>query len=852
MCWIFVIVVCKKLNIQFSLSVLIMDYNLNEEYESFFQRATGNQPYPYQSNFAKSKNLYQWINVPTGLGKTANIVIGWVWRRFYQEEKSRNATPRRLVYALPMRVIVEQTRDSAILWLNNLGLLSGELELDKINHSKIIKYTPDFTKKGKISVVTLMGGEETIPWDIFPESNMIIVGTQDMLLSRALNRGYGISRYRWPIQFGLLNNDTLWVLDEIQLMGSGLTTSIQLDSHRNYFGMIKEAHSIWMSATLNKQWFYTVDFKGNISDEEILTLSKDDKENIKINKIINSTKMVTASKNNASESYELAIEIIENHKTDSRTIVIVNTVERAKTLFQNIQKLLSKRRNTEHIRVPDILLLHSQFRPVDKEKIIQKIVNDIESNDSIIITTQVIEAGVDISCRTLFTEIAPLQSLVQRFGRCNRSGEYDQSDIFWVDPVDKKGRTMSAPYETIEIEKSRKFLKEIDGKQFSLSGINGFDFEIRNDGSLRRKDILELFDTSPDLTDYDIDISRFVRNSDERHVSVFWRDLDRENLKKENLPERDELCPVPLNELNELLKNSKDERLYKWDWINGGWNMLMKGERLYHGQIVMLDSKKGHYSEVMGWSLKDKNEVPIVAKNQSSGNTRETCSFNDDNPSQFPWKSIYEHTEEVVNKCRDIVKVIGIPQNSKKFEDALLKGALWHDVGKAHPAFQSKINKLEGVPKEIEENQIAKAPYDKWINHPEGGRKYFRHELASALIAIQNGVDPLAIFLALSHHGKIRTSIRSMPGEKIPTDEKIRFAKGVWDGDKIKKVNLPNVTINNVILDLDLMELGSESMKKSWVQTVLNMVKDKEIGIFRLAYLESLLRAADQRASGGL
>ncbi|HIH59652.1 MAG TPA: hypothetical protein HA289_00465 [Ferroplasma sp.] len=91
-----------------------------------------------------------------------------------------------------------------------------------------------------------------------------------------------------------------------------------------------------------------------------------------------------------------------------------------------------------------------------------------------------------------------------------------------------------------------------------------------------------------------------------------------------------------------------------------------------------------------------------------------------------------------------------------------------------------------------------------------------------------------------------------MPGEKIPTDEKIRFAKGVWDGDKIKKVNLPNVTINNVILDLDLMELGSESMKKSWVQTVLNMVKDKEIGIFRLAYLESLLRAADQRASGGL
>ena len=829
-----------------------MDSYFSNDYEGVFKTATGNEPYPYQTKFANSKNFYQWINVPTGLGKTANIIIGWIWKRIYQEDSHLNETPRRLVYVLPMRVIVEQTRDNAILWLNKLNLLSGKLELDKENPLKVISYEPDFTQKEKISVVTLMGGEENVPWDIFPENNMIIVGTQDMLLSRALNRGYGISRYRWPMQFGLLNNDTLWVLDEIQLMGSGLTTSIQLDSHRNYFGMIKEAQSIWMSATLNKQWFYTADFKGTIVDEEILTLSKDDKENTKINKIINSTKRVTSSKNNASESYELAIEIIENHKTDSRTIVIVNTVERAKTLFQNVQKLLSRRSKTEQIKVPDILLLHSQFRPMDKEKIIQKLVNDRESKDSIMITTQVIEAGVDISCRTLFTEIAPMQSLVQRFGRCNRSGEYDQSDIFWVDPIDKKGKTMSAPYETIEIEKSRKFLKEIDGKQFSLSSINGWDFEIRNDGTLRRKDILELFDTSPDLTDYDIDISRFVRNSDERHVSGFWRDLDRENLKKENLPERGELCPVPLNEINELLKNSNDERLYKWDWINGGWNMLMKGERLYHGQIVMLDSKKGHYSEVIGWSLKEKNEVLIVAKNQNTGNIIETCSFNDDNPSQFPWKSIYEHTEEVVNKCRDIIKVIGIPQNSKNFEDALLKGALWHDAGKAHPAFQSKINKFEGVPKEIEENQIAKAPNDKWINHPEGGRKHFRHELASALIAIQNGVEPLAIFLALSHHGKIRTSIRSMPGEEVPNDEKIRFAKGVWDGDSIEKVNLPNFITGKVSLNLDLMELGSKSTNKSWVQTVFNMVKDEEIGIFRLAYLESLLRAADQRASGGL
>ena len=54
-----------------------------------------------------------------------------------------------------------------------------------------------------------------------------------MLLSRTLNRGYAASRARWPVEFGLLNNDCLWVLDEVQLMGSGLVTTAQLDAFRH-------------------------------------------------------------------------------------------------------------------------------------------------------------------------------------------------------------------------------------------------------------------------------------------------------------------------------------------------------------------------------------------------------------------------------------------------------------------------------------------------------------------------------------------------------------------------------------------------------------------------------------------
>src|SRR5262245_17482269 len=61
------------------------------------------------------------INVPTGLGKTAAVVIAWLWNRVLCPDSChRNSWPRRLVYCLPMRTLVEQTRDGAAAWLKRL------------------------------------------------------------------------------------------------------------------------------------------------------------------------------------------------------------------------------------------------------------------------------------------------------------------------------------------------------------------------------------------------------------------------------------------------------------------------------------------------------------------------------------------------------------------------------------------------------------------------------------------------------------------------------------------------------------------------------------------------------------
>ena len=218
-------------------------------FDDFFKQATGRDcdPYPYQRAFAEDGELPDLLNVPTGAGKTATAILGWLYRRrFHNKPDVRNATPRRLVYCLPMRTLVEQTRDCARDWLKQLGMLAVEPG----NEQSVDSWS---TQHGgasqRIAVSVLMGGserDELRDWSLYPERDAILIGTQDMLLSRALNRGYAASRFHWPIDFGLLNNDCLWVFDEPQLMANGVSTSAQLAGLRKTLATIGNCSSLWI------------------------------------------------------------------------------------------------------------------------------------------------------------------------------------------------------------------------------------------------------------------------------------------------------------------------------------------------------------------------------------------------------------------------------------------------------------------------------------------------------------------------------------------------------------------------------------------------------------------------------
>ncbi|MFA5312028.1 MAG: CRISPR-associated helicase Cas3' [Methanomassiliicoccales archaeon] len=807
-----------------------------EDFISFFKRATkdnnreGFEPFPYQVRLALDNELPQMLSIPTGMGKTEAIILSWIWRRRRSDEMTRFSTPRRLVYCLPMRVLVDQTTNKINEWLNNLQIL-GDVKPDP-NTSAI-----GFDEwKSKIPVVVLMGGEDEPRWDDYPERDMIIIGTQDMLLSRALNRGYGMSRYRWPMQFGLLNNDCLWVFDEVQLMGPGISTSAQLQAFREKMGNFFPTMSIWMSATTDAGWLQTVDFDASSRLTTVFTLGHEDREEPKIQKRIEAKKILKKAVIDPIDPIEIASLVLSERKSGTLSIVVVNTVKRARAIFEAIEKR-TKDKGIE------LILLHSQFRTEDRKKATERLV-DTKIPDRICVATQVIEAGVDVSAHDLFIDVAPWTSIVQRIGRCNRFGESDDSKVYWIDVAADGKKESSLPYEIELIEQSRLNLLRLEGCSVSPGSIPSATAVKPKEQTVRKKDILDLFDTTPDLAGNDVDISRFIRDSDERSIKVFWRDLKAEGWM-ENMPGpiSGELCPAPIAELRKFLETYEG---YIWDELDGYW-MKAEPERVRPGTTILLDSVKGGYTNKTGWNPGSKAMVEVLF-NPVRGSSNNERKY-DGQSSDEDWKTIVEHTELVKTTIEGISKSLALKED---WAAVLKEAAKWHDAGKAHPEFQKRM--VVGTGRSAEERgPWAKAPKDSWNVRGNGIRKHFRHELLSGILARENGCSDIVCYLAAAHHGKVRMSLRSMPDEIVPFDPSKKYARGIWEGDVIPEFHLDSASIvKGWTVELESMKLGNTNGRKSWLAMSIGLRDDLSLGPFRLAFLEALIKAADERASGGI
>lgn len=787
-------------------------------FNEIFQSAMSSKdiPYPYQNRLAQ-EGWPDLLDIPTGMGKTAAVTLAWVWKRRIQHDPN---TPRRLIWCLPMRVLVEQTHREICRWMKNLDQ-AGE------------------PGDGKVSVHLLMGGAEDVKtWAEHPEEDMILIGTQDMLLSRALMRGYGMSRYQWPVHFAFLHNDALWVFDEIQLMGAGLPTSAQLEAFRRNLPLSKNSRTLWVSATLNQDWLATVDFRPHLAKGLTrLMLDEVERELPEVSKRIQAVKRLRMAEttltaaNSKTYTPNLAREVLAAHRPQTTTLVIANRVDRAQDLYR---ALASQNKDKAF---PALTLLHARFRPAERRNIEAGLREAPPPQGRILIATQAIEAGVDITSRILFTELAPWSSLVQRFGRCNRHGEIAEgADIRWIDITDDKA---APPYEPEELAAARDKLRGLENA--SPATLPGTDQKAPLHSVIRRRDFLDLFNTDPDLSGFDVDVSEYIRDSDTPPLAVFWRDFEGEP-DGQPLPARDELCPVSIGQALGL----KQDR-WRWDSLAGRWRTYKDKPR--PGMTLLLRARDGGYDPKLGFLIDPKKPVAALAPAQP---TRELETYGDDGRSNTSIPVLLpDHLAHVSQAAQVLCGRLD------EAEPAVIRAARWHDVGKSHPAFQAML--LANPASTMEVDRLwaksdfgGRATYATCEGEPPRftERRHFRHELASMLAWLsthdgEEGADLIAYLIA-AHHGKVRMSLRAMPEEaEAPIGR--RFARGVWEGDRLPGFEFDGEQLHATALRLALMELGDGDQGASWTARTQKLLAD--YGPFHLAWLEALVRIADWRAT---
>lgn len=781
-----------------------------------YEDATGFRPYDHQRRVAE-EGLPELLRIPTGCGKTEAVGLGWLYRRrFHPDTEVRSATPHWLVIALPMRTLVEQTSGRFKKWLRKLGL------------------------NGDVGLHIVQGGVDwsDSDWRLSPDRDAVFVGTIDMLLSRALNRGYSDRRWHWPMSFGGFNNGTHWVFDEIQLMDVATPNTRQLQSFRDMFGTVLPTASTWMSATVDDRLLYTVD-RPDIGS--VVELSDEDRHGPLSQRLDSTHTVEEIELPDQRPEQDLAQELIVRHEPGTLTLAVFNTVERAVAAWKSLNKLSPD---------AEVVLLHSRYRPPDREDHTKNALSPPGTAGKIVISTQVLEAGIDLSAALLFTEAAPWPSIVQRAGRCNRDGTQPDARLLWATPPKHQ------PYEEIEVQASVEALRSLAGEPVTTTRLQSLDVHIsaRITPVIRRRDLVDLFDTTPDLSGNDIDVARFIRDSNDRTVQVAWREIDADKKPLGRSPRRDELCGVPIADLKKWLKNHQAWRLDHLSRDREKPWVRCNASDLHDGIEVVLRADEGGYDSDIGWNMRSKQTTVLAAPATQAAAV--VSSPDDDvgvgeDPASLAsaWYPLAQHLDDVGRECQRLLEGFRPGDLTAEMRRAAIIAGRLHDIGKASSVWQgAALATANDEQRAILEQQrpFAKTGNGKPLRFK---RRFFRHELASALALMNEGVSAiddshetdLVIYLVASHHGRIRLSIRRPP-EESSIDNTIVTTLGVAHGDELPAVNLGGSSVPR-------SHLAIPTGDDRYERRALALRDRADLGPFRLAFLEMVVRCADWIAS---
>ena len=378
-----------------------------DDFPAYFKDVHGYDPFPWQRRLtAQVLNRGRWpdvIDLPTGTGKTAVLDTA-----LFALATQPHVFPRRMVFVIDRRIVVDQVVKRAQQIQEKISEGSTPVL------GRIKDRLEEIGGGSPLGVAALRGG---IPidgeWARRPDEPWVMVSTVDQFGSRLLFRGYGVSPRMRPVHAGLAGNDCLVILDEVHLSRAFAETLQEVGALSSKGHLPRRFQVVEMSATPTN------------SDGNRFHLTEADlEESAELRRRAKAAKSATLC-DAGTKPPHVAIpaavkKILESELGEPfRSVgVIVNRVRTARETHRALLEVGC----SAH-------LITGRMRPLDKARSLEAISglvdpdSQVEAEDlTVVVSTQAIEVGADFSFDALITEVAPIDSLRQRFGRLDRRG----------------------------------------------------------------------------------------------------------------------------------------------------------------------------------------------------------------------------------------------------------------------------------------------------------------------------------------------------------------------------------------------------------------------------------------------
>lgn len=367
------------------------------------------------------------IDLPTGAAKTDVTVIWILALAWYGLERdSRRPVPRRLVWVVNRRVLVQQVFRLARQLDARLSADNSELSELRKGLESLSGDQPDIFR-----VVQLRGQlVDDREWSVAPSVPQLIIGTVDQIGSRLLFQGYGLGKWSRPLQAALLAVDAWICVDEAHLVPEFLLTLRQV---RQFVERIDRDIPGALSNVFEHLPFWTTELSATPSlpppgIESIFRLTSDDEADPRLGDrlLASQTRQVKIRWITGDEKPDQVIgaEAAALGGGNHNVAVFVREPSLAHKIAKHLQKQFKDRVLTITGRLRgyerDRIARHSVFkcfRPPEENE------EGAEVKESVfLVGTAAAEVGLDADASAVLCDFASLPTLLQRLGRLDRRG----------------------------------------------------------------------------------------------------------------------------------------------------------------------------------------------------------------------------------------------------------------------------------------------------------------------------------------------------------------------------------------------------------------------------------------------